>query len=276
MRVRRGVRPARESPVVSDRPIGGYGALRHLGRCPDGRAVASEREWNADNESTLRRRSRNAHQEHGGRDAHRRDPTHARQGPHRGAARVVLGERLPAARAAHSRGVAGAPARGHRRDGRAQPGTDRLGPGLRPRARPHRRRPRLRRVTSPVDHHPDYWAYARDSLLVDVAPTSSGPDVKFHHSKLNFKWARGGEEVKWHQDIQYWPHTNYSPLTVGTYLYDCGTEQGPLGVLPGSHDGPLYDLYDDDGAGSAACRRPTTPPARHRAHRVPDRPGRAR
>ena len=29
--------------------------------------------------------------------------------------------------------------------------------------------PRLRRVTSPVDQHPDYWAYARDSLLADVA-----------------------------------------------------------------------------------------------------------
>ena len=63
--------------------------------------------------------------------------------------------------------------------------------------------------------------------------------MKFHHSKLNFKWAQGGAEVKWHQDIQFWPHTNYSPLTVGTYLYDCGMEQGPLGVLPGSHRGPM-------------------------------------
>ena len=108
--------------------------------------------------------------------------------------------------------------------------------------------PRLRRVTSPVDHHPDYWAYARESLLADVAADLVGPDVTFHHSKLNFKWSRGGAEVKWHQDIQYWPHTNYTPLTFGTYLYDCGMEQGPLGVLPGSHEGPLYDLYGDDGA----------------------------
>ena len=52
--------------------------------------------------------------------------------------------------------------------------------------------------------------------------------MKFHHSKLNFKWAKGGEEVKWHYDISFWPHTNYSPLTVGTYLYDCGMDQGPL------------------------------------------------
>ena len=30
----------------------------------------------------------------------------------------------------------------------------------------------------------------------------------------------------------FWPHTHYSPLTVSTYLYDCGMEQGPLGVIP--------------------------------------------
>ena len=78
-------------------------------------------------------------------------------------------------------------------------------------------------------------------------PISSDPDVKFHHSKLNFKWAEGGEEVKWHQDIQYWPHTNYSPLTIGTYLHDVGPEQGPLGAIPGSHKGELFDEYNDKG-----------------------------
>jgi hypothetical protein len=59
-----------------------------------------------------------------------------------------------------------------------------------------------------------------------------GPDVKFHHSKLNFKWAQGGEGVKWHYDISFWPHTNYSPLTIGTYIHDCGLDQAPLQVLP--------------------------------------------
>lgn len=112
--------------------------------------------------------------------------------------------------------------------------------------------PRLRRITSPVDQHPDYWAFACDSMLADIAADLVGPNVKFHHSKVNFKWARGGAEVKWHQDIQYWPHTNYSPLTMGTYLYDCGMEQGPLGVLPGSHEDPLFDLYADDGTWTGA------------------------
>ncbi len=104
--------------------------------------------------------------------------------------------------------------------------------------------PRLRRLTSPVEQHEAYWQLASESVLTDVAVDLLGPDVKFHHSKLNFKWATGGEEVKWHQDIQYWPHTNYSPLTMGVYLYDVGPEQGPLTVLPGSHNGELYSLYD--------------------------------
>ncbi|MCW5734626.1 MAG: phytanoyl-CoA dioxygenase family protein [Enhydrobacter sp.] len=105
--------------------------------------------------------------------------------------------------------------------------------------------PRLRRVSKPVEQHPDFWAYVSESFLPDLVADLVGPDVKFHHSKLNFKWARGGTEVKWHQDIPFWPHTNYSPLTVGNYLYDCGPEQGPVGFIPGSHEGEIHDHYDE-------------------------------
>jgi ectoine hydroxylase-related dioxygenase (phytanoyl-CoA dioxygenase family) len=35
---------------------------------------------------------------------------------------------------------------------------------------------------------------------------------------------------------------------VGTYLYDCGMDQGPLAVMPGSHDlEPLFSQYGPDG-----------------------------
>jgi ectoine hydroxylase len=107
--------------------------------------------------------------------------------------------------------------------------------------------PRLRRLSSPVAYHPAYWEYASQSIICDVMADLMGPDVKFHHSKLNFKWARGGEEVKWHQDIQFWPHTNYSPATVGTYIRDCGLDQGPLGVIAESHKGELFDEYNAAG-----------------------------
>jgi ectoine hydroxylase-related dioxygenase (phytanoyl-CoA dioxygenase family) len=108
--------------------------------------------------------------------------------------------------------------------------------------------PRLRRVSNPVEHHPAFWDYVIRSPLGDIVADLVGPDVKFHHSKLNYKWAHGGEEVKWHYDISFWPHTNYSPLTVGTYLYDCGMENGPLGVLPRSQElDPMLSQYDDRG-----------------------------
>ena len=107
--------------------------------------------------------------------------------------------------------------------------------------------PRLRRLSSPNDHNPAYWEYASQSVVPDIVSDLVGPNVKFHHSKINFKWADGGEEVKWHQDIGFWPHTNYGPCTVGTYIYNCGMEQGPVGMIPGSHNGELFDQYSDDG-----------------------------
>jgi hypothetical protein len=108
--------------------------------------------------------------------------------------------------------------------------------------------PRLRRVSNPVEQHPVYWDYVTKSPLPDIVADLVGPDVKFHHSKLNFKWAQGGEEVKWHYDISFWPHTNYSPLTVGTYIYDCGLDNGPLMVMPRSHEvDPMPTQFDAQG-----------------------------
>lgn len=106
--------------------------------------------------------------------------------------------------------------------------------------------PRLRRVSSPNDQDPVFWQFVSESVLGDILADLLGPDVKFYQSKLNFKWAQGGSEVKWHQDCPFFPHTNAAVLTVGLYMNDCGPEQGPLKVIPGSHEGPLYDHYDDN------------------------------
>jgi hypothetical protein len=106
--------------------------------------------------------------------------------------------------------------------------------------------PKLRRLTQPVDHDPVYWEFASNSMITDLAEDLLGPNIKFHHSKLNFKWFGGGEEVKWHQDIQFWPHTNFSVLTIGVYLDDVDDVTGPMGVVPGSHKGELFDQYNGD------------------------------
>lgn len=106
--------------------------------------------------------------------------------------------------------------------------------------------PILRRLKSPDIRHPAYWAFST-GLMADVAADLVGPNVVFHHSKLNFKWFDTSDTVKWHQDIQFFPHTNYNVLTIGTYLADTDMENGPLAALKGSHDQDLYDQYDKDG-----------------------------
>ncbi|MEM7403742.1 MAG: phytanoyl-CoA dioxygenase family protein [Pseudomonadota bacterium] len=106
--------------------------------------------------------------------------------------------------------------------------------------------PVVRRLKSPDIRHEVYWRLA-SGVLAEVAADLVGPDVVFHHSKLNFKWFDESDQVKWHQDAQFFPHTNYNVLTIGTYLRDTDMTNGPLAVLPRSHDGPLFDQYDGDG-----------------------------
>ena len=67
--------------------------------------------------------------------------------------------------------------------------------------------PKLKRLNSPVTHHPDFWKFAARSIIADAVSDVVGPNVRFHHSKLNYKWAGGGQRFDWHQDIQSWPHT---------------------------------------------------------------------
>src|SRR6185436_5555518 len=113
-------------------------------------------------------------------------------------------------------------------------------------------KPNIRRLRKAVDQHPELWAFAQDPSVVDLVADLVGPDVRFHSSKLNFKWSEGGDAVRWHQDIQAWPHTNLDVLTFGVYLDDTGPEQGPLTALPGTHRGPIFEQFDDDGRWTGA------------------------
>jgi hypothetical protein len=112
--------------------------------------------------------------------------------------------------------------------------------------------PNIRRLRKAVDQHPELWTFAQDSSVVDLVADLLGPDLRFHSSKLNFKWSAGGDAVRWHQDIQAWPHTSFSVLTFGVYLEDTGPAQGPLTALPGTHRGAIFDQFDDDGRWTGA------------------------
>jgi len=113
-------------------------------------------------------------------------------------------------------------------------------------------KPRLRRLVSPPDHHDTFFRFTMEGPPARLAMALLGGPIRFHHSKLNYKWSGGGEEVKWHQDIQFWPHTDFTPLTIGVYLDDVDDDMGPMAVLPGSHLGQLYDLYGSEGTWSGA------------------------
>jgi ectoine hydroxylase-related dioxygenase (phytanoyl-CoA dioxygenase family) len=113
-------------------------------------------------------------------------------------------------------------------------------------------KPNIRRLRKAIDQHPELWAFAIDACVVDLVADLLGPDLRFHSSKLNFKWSAGGDAVRWHQDIQAWPHTSFSVLTFGVYIEDTESEQGPLTAIPGSHRETIFDQFDDDGRWTGA------------------------
>jgi len=108
--------------------------------------------------------------------------------------------------------------------------------------------PRLRRIAFLDDLDPVFWKFAAKGILPDVVAELVGPDVTFRECISNYKWAGGGQGVKWHQDIPFYPHTNLTPMQVLVALEDITPEQGPLQVVPRSHTGPIFDHYAPDGA----------------------------
>lgn len=106
-------------------------------------------------------------------------------------------------------------------------------------------RPSLRRVASPTDISEAYAQVAFDSGMTDMAADLLGPDVRFHHAKVNSKLPHTKTVVKWHQDFPFDPHSNDDTLTALLFLDDVTPENGPLMIAPGSHKGPLLSHYQD-------------------------------
>ncbi len=96
-------------------------------------------------------------------------------------------------------------------------------------------RPALRRVDNPSDVDDGYARAAFDSPMTDMVADLVGPDVRFHHSKINLKQPGTETRVDWHQDFSYTPHTNDDVVTALLMLDDTDAENGCLMVVPGSH-----------------------------------------
>jgi len=106
-------------------------------------------------------------------------------------------------------------------------------------------RPALRRVNNPSDISPVYLDVMKNAAMVDMVADLIGPDLKFHHCKINAKLPSSRTEVGYHQDFPYTPHTNDDIVTALLMLDDMTLENGCLTVVPGSHRGPLYSLFEN-------------------------------
>jgi phytanoyl-CoA hydroxylase len=105
--------------------------------------------------------------------------------------------------------------------------------------------PRLRRIRSPERQDPSFARALVLDAVLDCVEDLIGGDIRFWSSKLNLKYAGGGQAVEWHQDWAFGPATNDDVLTVGIALDDSTLENGCLLVLPGSHRGPVLDHWRD-------------------------------
>ena len=105
--------------------------------------------------------------------------------------------------------------------------------------------PALRRVNAPVEVSKSYYRAMADSRMTDCVADLIGPNVKFHHSKINSKRPGGATEVKWHQDFPFTPHSNDDLITALLMVDEVTEENGPLEVVPGSHRGEIHGLWHD-------------------------------
>ena len=105
--------------------------------------------------------------------------------------------------------------------------------------------PALRRVNAPVEVSDVYFKVMSEGRIPELLGHTIGPDVRFHHSKINSKLPGSATQVKWHQDFAFTPHSNDDLVTVLIFIDDVTLENGPLKVVPGSHRGELHSLWRD-------------------------------
>jgi len=106
-------------------------------------------------------------------------------------------------------------------------------------------RPGLRRIQSPEEVSDIYASTMREARTVDFCAELIGPNIRFHHGKVNSKLPGSGTEVKWHQDFPFEPMTNDDMITCLLFIDDVTLGNGPLEVIPGSHKGPLYSHWHE-------------------------------
>ncbi|HCH32050.1 MAG TPA: restriction endonuclease subunit S [Oceanospirillaceae bacterium] len=106
--------------------------------------------------------------------------------------------------------------------------------------------PKLRRISNPVDISQAYRDVLFEGPAIEAAVDVLGPDVKFHHCKLNIKLPGMVTRVDYHQDHPFDVHTNDDHVTLLVLLDDMTEANGCLRIVSGSHLWPQYSHYQGD------------------------------
>lgn len=90
----------------------------------------------------------------------------------------------------------------------------------------------------------------RMPMFVDLAETVLGGPVYVYQFKVNMKQPFEGAAWPWHQDFVFWHREDGMPapaaVNVAVFLDDVSEANGPLKIIPGSHE---LGLIDPDAAG---------------------------
>lgn len=92
-------------------------------------------------------------------------------------------------------------------------------------------------------------AFCRDPRLLRLIAALLGPDLDCFLSQFVFKYP-GSLGQPWHQDSWYFPFDRGPQVGVWLAITESTMENGPLWVLPGSHEEPIHDVVADRREGS--------------------------
>ena len=102
--------------------------------------------------------------------------------------------------------------------------------------------PAVRRITSPAEISDICLDVVKDNNALDLVADIFGPNITHLGNKINLKLPSSGTEVKFHQDFPFEPHSNQDIMTVLYFLDDVTLENGPLEVVPGTHNLSLIHI----------------------------------
>ena len=85
--------------------------------------------------------------------------------------------------------------------------------------------------------HPIIEKYCKDERIVNFVKSIISRPIELQHSKFNAKPIESTTtgEIQWHQDFNFYPHTNFDLIAGVIHIDDEEISSGPLVVIPGSH-----------------------------------------